>query len=362
LIAGAVPTARTAIQADAMRTVVLTTNTSQYELPATGLTDTWCTWVMPNGTSAHPYEITLASGAELNGQTNPVPLAPWRATRICQQSSGHYWTDPPSPLITPSKATIDDFPPGGMQLLSRANQGFLLLNDDTAAASTAGSLQFGYETEPTAAPWNTTGAFMEMTNRPAAGGLDYCDMTAHTFSNGGWAVSSYANQPDPTANLCGDTTGTYAGPLYATSPPGADDSTRVATTAWVRALTGLSRRARTTRTAPAPIPKRKARAAPAKKKPDPPVEKLDSGVIHLAAGTYPRHNCSLHNATTVEGLEQTDTVTLTPQQSLALWGNGALSFHAIPFAGRFFVEICNSSDTRDITSLSPLLLNWLAMR
>lgn len=96
---------------DAMRTIVLAhAGNKDYELPNATLSNTWCTWLMPSGANSNTYAITVASGAEVNGQTNPINVPSWQMSRICQDDSGHYWAN--APLKAGSGITITPSPTG----------------------------------------------------------------------------------------------------------------------------------------------------------------------------------------------------------------------------------------------------------
>lgn len=103
------PTHRVALPTDAMQTVLMNTPQGMnYQLPATGLSTTWCTWFMPIGPSSNTYELEPAS--HVNGQTNPVHIPSWQMTRICQDAHGDFWASPP--LLAGAGISIAPSPQG----------------------------------------------------------------------------------------------------------------------------------------------------------------------------------------------------------------------------------------------------------
>jgi hypothetical protein len=67
------------------------------------MSQTWCAWVMPTGPSTYNLAVT-GTGATLNNQAADMPLLPWQMSRVCQDSTGDYWADPP--LVAGSGITI----------------------------------------------------------------------------------------------------------------------------------------------------------------------------------------------------------------------------------------------------------------
>lgn len=88
------PTNREAKTSDVMHTVLMNTpRNMDYELPANGLSPTWCTWFMPIG--SHVYALEPQTPRQLNSQSNEMHIPSWQMTRICQDESGNYWASPP---------------------------------------------------------------------------------------------------------------------------------------------------------------------------------------------------------------------------------------------------------------------------
>jgi hypothetical protein len=124
---------RDAIAADQMHSVLLNSTTSAaYSLPNTVLNSAtnqgFCAWMMPTGPATNIYQIVPDSGTQLNGGTTAITKPSWQMARICQDSSGHWWADPPlragtNITITPSATGIEisaasgggTTPTGGME-------------------------------------------------------------------------------------------------------------------------------------------------------------------------------------------------------------------------------------------------------
>jgi hypothetical protein len=78
-----------------MQTILMNApHNMNYELPASGLSPTWCTWFMPVGPDTNVYRLEPTS-SQVNAQSNPMTIPSWQMTRICQDASGNFWASPP---------------------------------------------------------------------------------------------------------------------------------------------------------------------------------------------------------------------------------------------------------------------------
>src|SRR5262249_50191280 len=92
-LSGSYP-ARPAQLGDAMQTVIMNSpHDSNYQLQASTLSPTWCTWFMPIRTN-QTYELQPVS-TQVNNQATNIKIPPWQMTRICQDQQGHFWASPP---------------------------------------------------------------------------------------------------------------------------------------------------------------------------------------------------------------------------------------------------------------------------
>lgn len=81
---------------DSFKTVLLTSITSDtYLLPATLLAANFCSFVMPTGPTSGTYTISAQTGTQLNAQTANMTVPSWQMVRVCEDSSGNYWANPP---------------------------------------------------------------------------------------------------------------------------------------------------------------------------------------------------------------------------------------------------------------------------
>jgi hypothetical protein len=108
------PAGRAAVLGDQMQTVLFSAPGATYTLPSTILNNNplqgWCTWLMATDLGAGSH-ITPDPSTTLNGGTNSINNYPWQMNRICQDSSGAYWTNPPlragpNVTISPSPTEI----------------------------------------------------------------------------------------------------------------------------------------------------------------------------------------------------------------------------------------------------------------
>lgn len=108
-----------AARSDSSKTVLLTGANDTYLLPATLLAANFCSWVMPTGPTSSTYVISAQTGTQLNAQTANMTLPSWQMVRVCEDSSGNYWANPPFIagtgifiLPSPTGVTISTSPTG----------------------------------------------------------------------------------------------------------------------------------------------------------------------------------------------------------------------------------------------------------
>jgi hypothetical protein len=104
-----------ATAAEQMHTILMTgSGNTNFTLPTailnTVINQNWCAWIMPTG-SASTYQILPESGTQLNGATDPIVEPQWQMSRVCQDTSGHWWAEPPlkagtNITLTPSATGI----------------------------------------------------------------------------------------------------------------------------------------------------------------------------------------------------------------------------------------------------------------
>jgi hypothetical protein len=79
---------------------------TNYFLPSTLLSATFCNWVM--GVGPATYHLAPRTGATLNGQTGNMDIPPWQMTRLCQGQDSRWWASPP--LVAGSGISITASP------------------------------------------------------------------------------------------------------------------------------------------------------------------------------------------------------------------------------------------------------------
>jgi hypothetical protein len=140
----------TATQFQQNHTVLLpSVNGANYNLPAAGLSSTWCAYVMPTGPPQNPFNITRLGGGTftLNGLNSNLTIYPWQMTRVCRDDNGNYWASPPlvagaNITITPSASAITISATGG------------------GGGGAATSLQFGTSALPLSTTAPVSGEFL----------------------------------------------------------------------------------------------------------------------------------------------------------------------------------------------------------